>query len=488
QWLRDGIAISGATAGNYVLTQSDVGAAITVQASYTDGHGTTESVTSAATASVANLNDAPTGQVLIAGVASQYQTLSVSHTLADADGLGAVSYQWLSNGVPITGATGSTLSLTQTDVGKVITVQASYVDGHGAQELRQGTATGPVANVNDAPTAGASPGTQRGRENSLFSFTLDADAFVDVDDGDTLTISAAGLPAWLSYDSQTRTFQGIPSGGSVGSLIITVQATDSSGASVSNSFRLDVAAQPPSGTVTAPVVDRPALPSTPAPAPLAPPVDDSPPAQAASANEPLASAEIQAEEAPPGEGSSTSEGGMAVTPTLASTFEQPQGVRLSAYATALLPTGKLMAPLPPVLAIGLIEVSSTVQAAFGVTPILLDEGASALVIQDKAADRHDASDAQDLGELVEMGQATIESGGILISIGSVWWAARSGALAAGLLACTPMWRHIDPLPIMGSGPDDDEGGEGEASAADRHMALAEKMFGEVEPRRHSFIE
>ena len=48
---------SGAT---HVLTEAEVGKAMTVEASYTDGHGTDEVVSSGATAAVANVNDAPT--------------------------------------------------------------------------------------------------------------------------------------------------------------------------------------------------------------------------------------------------------------------------------------------------------------------------------------------------------------------------------------------------------------------------------------------
>ena len=55
QWFRDGVAISGATNQTYALTGDDVGAAITVQASYTDGAGNPETVTSAATDAVGQI-------------------------------------------------------------------------------------------------------------------------------------------------------------------------------------------------------------------------------------------------------------------------------------------------------------------------------------------------------------------------------------------------------------------------------------------------
>ena len=68
---------------------------VRVDVSYTDGHGTAESLTSAATGPVANVNDAPTGAVGLVGTASENQTLTASTSgIGDADGLGAFSYQW----------------------------------------------------------------------------------------------------------------------------------------------------------------------------------------------------------------------------------------------------------------------------------------------------------------------------------------------------------------------------------------------------------
>ena len=152
QWLADGSAISGATTSTFTLTQGQVGKAIGVKASYTDKFGTAESVSSAATAKVANVNDAPSGGVTLTGTARQGQTLTAAHTLADADGLGTVSYQWLADGTAINEATDSTFTLTQAHVGKAIAVKASYVDGQGTAESKISTSTAKVANVNDAAT------------------------------------------------------------------------------------------------------------------------------------------------------------------------------------------------------------------------------------------------------------------------------------------------------------------------------------------------
>jgi len=130
-----------------------VGKTISVEASYTDGYGTVETVSSSSTAAVLNVNRLPTGSVDISGLAQQGQTLTVSHTLSDADGLGAgIGYQWLVNGEAVSEATGNSFALDQTHVGKVISVKATYLDGYNTRETVSSLPTAAVANVNDAPT------------------------------------------------------------------------------------------------------------------------------------------------------------------------------------------------------------------------------------------------------------------------------------------------------------------------------------------------
>ena len=148
QWNRDGVLVPGATGTTYTLTQSDVGSTITVTASYTDGGGQAENMTSSATATVANINDSPTGAVTMSGTAQEDVTLTVSNNLSDEDGLGVISYQWKRSGEAIVGATATSYTLTQADVGSTITVTASYTDGGGQAENMTSSATATVANVN----------------------------------------------------------------------------------------------------------------------------------------------------------------------------------------------------------------------------------------------------------------------------------------------------------------------------------------------------
>jgi hypothetical protein len=93
--------------------------------------GIAPAVTGTKTFTGVAVNDAPTGAVVITGTPTQNQTLTASNTLADVDGLGTITYQWRAAGVVIAGATSSTLVLGAAQVGKVISVSASYTDGGG---------------------------------------------------------------------------------------------------------------------------------------------------------------------------------------------------------------------------------------------------------------------------------------------------------------------------------------------------------------------
>lgn len=137
------------------LGQDQVGQAIHVEASYTDDFGTLEVVSSADTAAVANVEDLPTGSVTTSvvggGPVAQYATLQAAHTLVDLDGIpGSISYSWYA-GTNLLGQ-GSTLTLTQQNVGQAIHVEASYTDGFGVSERVASSSTDPVANVDDLPT------------------------------------------------------------------------------------------------------------------------------------------------------------------------------------------------------------------------------------------------------------------------------------------------------------------------------------------------
>jgi hypothetical protein len=102
-------------------------------------------------------NSAPVGLPVITGTPSEDLTLAVDVSgISDADGLGAFSYQWRRQGTAIAGATGASYVSGDADVGFMIGVTVSYVDGAGSPEAVTSSAVGPVTNVNDLPVGSAS--------------------------------------------------------------------------------------------------------------------------------------------------------------------------------------------------------------------------------------------------------------------------------------------------------------------------------------------
>ncbi|MCG8487699.1 MAG: hypothetical protein MI756_09560, partial [Chromatiales bacterium] len=185
QWNRDGLPISGATTTTYTLGDEDVGHVLSVTASYTDGGGTAESVTSNATTAVANLNDNPTGAVTISGEAAQGQTLTADASgLADGDGLGVFSYHWQSGSVQLTESSG-TYTLTANDVGNQISVTVSYRDGQGTLEQVTSDPTAVVTGVaSDVPEVMA-PADITVNATGLFTqVDLGTATATDAEDGD----------------------------------------------------------------------------------------------------------------------------------------------------------------------------------------------------------------------------------------------------------------------------------------------------------------
>ncbi|MDH3451910.1 MAG: DUF4347 domain-containing protein, partial [Gammaproteobacteria bacterium] len=76
------------------------------------------SAAASASITVNAVNDAPVGVPAISGTVTEDQVLTADTSgISDADGLGAFSYQWLRNGGAIGGATASTYTLGDADVG-----------------------------------------------------------------------------------------------------------------------------------------------------------------------------------------------------------------------------------------------------------------------------------------------------------------------------------------------------------------------------------
>ena len=98
-----------------------------------------------------------------------------------------------------------------------------------------------VEDTNDAPTVANAMADQIIVEGGSLNFQFNANVFLDVDKTDSLSFTATlsdgnALPSWLTFDADTRTFTGTPSSSDTGGIKINVTATDTSNATVSDTF------------------------------------------------------------------------------------------------------------------------------------------------------------------------------------------------------------------------------------------------------------
>ena len=118
--------IGGATGSTYTLGDADVGTLIQVSVSYTDGHGHGREPDQRQTSGRWSTSTTrPRVRSPSPAAATEDQTLTAdTSSIADADGLGAFSYQWArstdggATWVSIGGATASTYTLGDADVGQ----------------------------------------------------------------------------------------------------------------------------------------------------------------------------------------------------------------------------------------------------------------------------------------------------------------------------------------------------------------------------------
>ena len=196
QWIRvDGTEadIAGENSSTYTLVDADLGTTLKVRVSFDDDASNSETLTSAATATVgAAGNTAPTGAPTITGTAEVGETLTAVTTgIADADGLTSVSYtyQWIrvdGTEADIAGENSSTYTLVDADLGTTLKVRVSFTDDASNSETLTSAATATVGATATAPTVStwrsprspASGDTYGTGEMIEFTVTFDQDVTV----------------------------------------------------------------------------------------------------------------------------------------------------------------------------------------------------------------------------------------------------------------------------------------------------------------------
>ncbi len=196
-----------------------------------DGQGNTLGAQSFAL-TITAVNDDPVGLPTISGTVQEDQVLSAgTGGITDADGVGSFSYQWLRDGALIGGATASTYTLGDADVGAKISVRVDYTDGQGHAESLTSAQSGAVLSVNDAPV-GLPTISGTVQEDQVLSAGTDGDSNIngkETNAGDQLTdvVSDGGEAAVVDTPAGE-----IPSEASADTNDITADAVSDAGLAV----------------------------------------------------------------------------------------------------------------------------------------------------------------------------------------------------------------------------------------------------------------
>ena len=209
QWLRNGAAITGATASIYLVATADASTNLTVTVTATYPGYITASTTSAPVYPVTEpLLESSIGFIAISGTAQVGQTLTA--VVLDVSPAGAtITYKWLRNGAAITGATASTYKVVTADVGTSLqlSVTATYPGYYSAYACSE-----PVI-----PVAASQPAV------SIGSVTITGTAEV----GRTLTATVTGLsPAGATLTYQWYWGGVIISGATSSTYLVTMADVD----------------------------------------------------------------------------------------------------------------------------------------------------------------------------------------------------------------------------------------------------------------------
>lgn len=230
QWLRSGVPVEAATASTYALTDSDVGATMSVTV--------TGSKTGYATATMTSL---PTRTVsappvtLTTAVPTITGTLGEGHLLTADPGMWepapvTFTYQWSRDLAQLPGQTAATYRLTAGDIGATITVSVSGSSGGTTSLPISSEPTAPIAAAIKALTAAPIP-TISGTTTEGRTLTADSGAWgpapvdlsyqwsrggadipgateltyllVPADEGQTITVTVTGSKA--GYTTQSKT-------------------------------------------------------------------------------------------------------------------------------------------------------------------------------------------------------------------------------------------------------------------------------------------
>jgi Ca2+-binding RTX toxin-like protein len=177
--------------------------------------------------------------IVLAGSAADYTIVRSGSSVIMTNGSITVTIPVGTAGANVVFANGAGAGDDDVRVLKFVAGVGVVLDGGIASENQVVGSTVTAVAVNDAPVVANLLADRSVNEDTAVDFTLPANSFSDVD-GDLLTLTASGMPAWLSFNAATGTFSGTPPLNFNGAVNVTVTATDPGGLAVSDTFTLTV--------------------------------------------------------------------------------------------------------------------------------------------------------------------------------------------------------------------------------------------------------
>ena len=189
--------------------------------------------------SVLSLNDSPvaTNEEPTDATEDTEYVIDITSLFNDVDG-DALTYTIENNPEWLSVATNELTGTPSNDDVGTNTFSLIADDGSGGSVRRDFSIE--VSNTNDAPTLVSEIADISTAEDELLSLLINESQFEDVD-GDDLTLSASFTNAdWLSFDAVNNRLTGTPTNADVGTIEVTITATDGNGASVADDLTITV--------------------------------------------------------------------------------------------------------------------------------------------------------------------------------------------------------------------------------------------------------
>ena len=412
---------------------------------------------------VQNVNDPPVLATPIADQsASQDSLFSLvlpANTFTDLDAADVLAYAArLSSGAALPSwltfdATTQTFSGTpgNSDVGALV-VRVTATDGSGAAAFNDFHLA--VSDINDAPVLAQAIRAQDAATGTRLSFQLPAATFVDPDVGDSLHYAAtladgSALPAWLGFDTQTRSFAGNPGAADIGRIAVRVTATDSAGSSAQGLFAISVFAPTQAPPVVLPPAPTPEASATPVGTVIEQVASDLAPVKLVATVAAIAADVVPAAPVVTGAAQAT------VDPAPVEPASHSVGLDIAPISISVDTPAVQDAPRN-----GGVDATSTRPASRS-DAVLADmlvpqfseisvSSLNQLVRSDELTRKFEEMQRQ----MQQQGESrsTVIASSILVtggvSIGYVVWLVRGGVLMSSMLSALPAWQMIDPLPVL----------------------------------------